>query len=58
MVAYFDMLRKLIIVMALISVLMIPAIVIYKSYSGLSEFNNYAKAGFSLGNMGYSGANC
>jgi len=54
MVAYFSMLRALIMMFSIFTLMMIPIIGIYGSYDGLSSGNNYAKTKYSLGNMGFS----
>ena len=40
------------------SILMIPAVFIYSSNNGLEGLNNYFKARYSLGNIGFSGDIC
>jgi len=52
MVAYRDLMFILILLFAVISAIMYPAISIYKSHSGISYPKGYAK--LSLGNLGYS----
>jgi hypothetical protein len=54
MVAYFRMLSSFIAVFLIFSILSIPAICIYSSHEGMVGLTNYAKARFSLGNMGFS----
>jgi len=54
MVAYYTMLRTLIYMFAFFTMLMIPVISTYSSYSGLKSGSNYSKAQFSLGNMGFT----
>lgn len=52
MVAYRDLMFILILLFTVISVIMYPAISIYKSHDGISYPKGYAK--MSLGNFGYS----
>jgi len=54
MVAYFSMLKALILMFSLFTLLVLPVISIYGSYDGLSSGNNYSKTKYSLGNMGFS----
>jgi hypothetical protein len=54
MVAYFSMLRALVLSFILFSLLAFPMISTYASYKGLDSGNNYSKTKFSLGNFGFS----
>lgn len=54
MVAYFSMLKALIFCFSLFTLLAIPMIQTYASYSGLESGNSYSKTKFSLGNFGFS----
>jgi len=54
MVAYFSMLRALIACFVFFSLLAVPMIQTYASYSGLESGNNFAKTKFSLGNFGFT----
>lgn len=54
MVAYFTMLRTLIMMFSFFTLMMIPTIFVYSSYNGLESGTNYAKTKFSLGNLGFS----
>lgn len=54
MVAYFSMLKALILMFSIFTLLVLPVISIYGSYDGLESGNNYSKTKYSLGNMGFS----
>jgi hypothetical protein len=54
MVAYFSMLKALILMFSIFTLLVLPVISIYGSYTGLESGDNYAKSKYSLGNMGFS----
>jgi hypothetical protein len=56
MVAYRDLMFILIILFSVISIIMIPAMSIYKSHNGIAIPVGYAK--MSLGNLGYSSTQC
>ena len=58
MIAYFRMIRMMIGLFMLFTLLSIPAIAIYSKYDGISGLSNYSRAKYSLGNMGFSSANC
>jgi hypothetical protein len=58
MVAYFNMLKALILMFSVFTLLAIPMISIYVGYDGQSSGNNYSKSKFSLGNMGFSESIC
>ena len=58
MVAYFRMLSSLIIIFLLFSLLIIPSLYIYSSYNGMEGLQNYSKAKYSIGNLGFSGVTC
>jgi hypothetical protein len=48
----------MIIVFTLISIVMLPALFIYKSYGGYDTTQASGMAVFSLGNMGYANVQC
>lgn len=52
------MIKMMILLFALFSLLSVPALAIYASHDGLEGLQNYARARFSLGNLGFSGAIC
>jgi hypothetical protein len=52
------MLTYLIGIFSLFTLLSIPAIGIFSANNGLEGLNNYSKAKFSLGNLGFSDSNC
>lgn len=54
MVAYFSMLKALVLCFMLFSLLAFPMISTYSSYKGLETGNNYSKTKYSLGNFGFS----
>lgn len=54
MVAYFSMLKALILMFSIFSLMVIPVLSIYTSYNGLESGINYSKTKYSLGNMGFS----
>ena len=54
MVAYFSMLKALILMFSIFTLLVLPVISIYGGYDGLKSGNNYSKSKYSLGNMGFS----
>ena len=54
MVAYFGMLRALIFMFAIFTLIAVPIISVYASYSGLEQGNNYSKTKYSLGNLGFT----
>ena len=56
MVAYRDIMFILVLLFTVITILMIPAFVFYKSGTGISVPKGYTK--FSLGNLGYSSSQC
>jgi hypothetical protein len=56
MVAYKDLMWTSILLFTVLSILMSPAMFYYKSFNGISEPKSLAK--FSLGNMGFSKAEC
>lgn len=58
MQAYFKMLRFFTVLFLIFSVLMVPAMMIYKSQEGLEGTYNYNAAKFTLGNMGFSSSVC
>jgi hypothetical protein len=53
-VAYLRMVKNLMIMFLLFSILIIPAIYLFVTNDGLTGLNNYSKAQFSLGNLGFS----
>ena len=57
-VAYVDILYKLIFVFLAFSVLSIPLLMAYKSGSGYEEDNYVGYAGSMIANLGYSHSNC
>ena len=56
MVAYRDLMFILVLLFTVITLLMIPAFIFYKSGTGISIPKGYTK--FSLGNLGYSSSQC
>jgi hypothetical protein len=56
--AYFDIIKQLTFMMTVISVVAIPVIYIFSSYSALSTSATYMFDQFSLGNMGGSSISC
>eukprot|EP00347_Sterkiella_histriomuscorum_P002409 403368266 len=58
LVAYFKMIKTFIFLFFVFSLLSIPAIGIYSSHKGLEGLQNYSRAKFSLGNMGFSDSIC
>ena len=54
MVAYFSMLKALILMFSLFTLLVLPVIFIYGGYDGLKSGSNYSKSKYSLGNLGFS----
>jgi hypothetical protein len=56
--AYFDIILQLTWMMLFISVVAIPVIYIFSSYSALSTSATYMFDQFSLGNMGGSSISC
>lgn len=54
MVAYFSMLKALILMFSIFTLLALPVINIYGGYDGLESGNNYSKTKYSLGNLGFS----
>jgi hypothetical protein len=54
MVAFKDLMFTLIVVFTILSVIMLPAAFIYRSYHGYDKTKNAGIAKYSLGNMGYS----
>lgn len=57
MVAYRDLMFTMFCLFALLSVIMIPAMVFYQNQGGLLDAKGFA-AKFSLGNFGYSSSQC
>lgn len=58
MVAYFSMLRSLILMFSIFTLISIPMMSTYKQYDGLSTGNNYSKTKYSLGNFGFTEYMC
>lgn len=56
MVGYFDLQTMLIFIFALLSILALPSMYIFNSYSGILEPHGFAR--ISLGNMGASASKC
>lgn len=56
MVAYRDLMWVLTILFSILSIIMLPAIFIYKSHSAIANPAGFSN--LSLGNMGYSGTKC
>jgi len=56
MVAYRDLLLTFIFLFSILSLLMLPAMLTYKSHEGILKPMMFAK--LSLGNMGYSTSQC
>lgn len=54
MVAYFSMLKALILMFSIFCLMVVPVIGIYASYNGLESGANYGKTKYSLGNMGFT----
>jgi len=55
-VAYFDLMKMLMLLFTVLSLLAVPSIYLFSSYSGIPDARGYAT--FSLGNMGYNGPEC
>eukprot|EP00347_Sterkiella_histriomuscorum_P007945 403346963 len=58
MIAYFRMIRTMIVLFFTFTLLSIPALSIYGKYDGLKGLSNYSRAQYSLGNMGFSAPMC
>lgn len=58
MCAYFNLLRTFIFVFLLLSVLSVPALVIYSSHDGMKGLRNYERSQFSVGNIGFADSVC
>jgi hypothetical protein len=54
MVAYFKMLKSLILMFIIFTLLSIPAICIYTHHNGQKDLVNYSKSRYTLGNLGFS----
>lgn len=57
-VAYLRMIKTMMLMFFIFTLLSIPAVYMYASNDGLVGLNNYFKARYSLGNIGFSGDFC
>jgi len=56
MTAYLGLVEKMMRMFCVLSLIMLPAIIIYARTDALMSFRNYDKARFSMGNLGFSSA--
>ena len=56
--SFFDMIRVFMVLFTVLTILAIPAIFLFMRQDGLVGLKNYGLAQFSMGNFGYSSANC
>jgi glucan phosphoethanolaminetransferase (alkaline phosphatase superfamily) len=58
MIAYRDLLSTMIIIFSILTIVMMPAFFFFQKYDGIRPSVQKSFVKYSLGNMGYSSAQC